>query len=311
MSEPPAIAVRGLRHGYGGAAALDGVSFDVPAGGFLALLGRNGAGKTTLVNAVCALLRPDAGEVTVYGRDARRAPRAVRRQFGLVFQDPTVDERLTLRENLAIHARLYGVPRRERGDRIHAALARVDLAGRANERAGALSRGLKRRLEIARALVHGPRVLVLDEPTAGLDAASRRDLRALVGELRARDAVAVLLTTHLIEEAEDADRIAVLDRGRLCALDTPGGLRARTPAPPLRLTFADADAASAAANALTVPRRRAGATLWVQAGDRCAHLADLLSDPDARAQVTGVELAPPTLEDAFLHLTGGTEERDA
>jgi len=299
-----AIEVRDLRHSYAGVCALDGVSFTLPAGGFAALLGRNGAGKTTLVHAICALLTPDGGDVVVGGASARHTPRAVRAHLGAVFQDPTLDARLTLRENLDFHARLYGLPRRGRRRRVADALNTVGLGERADARAGTLSRGMTRRLEIARAIVHAPRVLVLDEPTAGLDVQSRREVWTCLHALRTRHGVTLLLTTHDIGEAEDAEVVAVLDRGRLCALDTPAALRARSRRYPIRLTLTDAEAAADAAARLPVPSRRRGAVLWIDAAAREALRDALARDAVLWQRVTRLDMAAPSLEDAFLDLTG-------
>ena len=299
-----AIAVRELRHTYAGVTALDGITLDLPAGGFTALLGRNGAGKTTLVLAICGLLRPAGGDVIVGGASTADSPRAVRGQLGIVFQDPALDARLTAWENLDFHARLYGVPRRERSARVRDALATVGLADRADARAGTLSRGLKRRLEIARALTPAPRVLVLDEPTTGLDVQSWYRIWACLDALRARTGTTLLVTTHRIDEAEDADRVGVLDGGRLCALDTPDALRARSGGGALRLTLTDSDAAAEAAARLPGVSRWSGVTLWLADGERGAVRAALLRDPALWDRVTSLATAAPSLEDAFLDLTG-------
>ena len=221
------IRVERVSHRYGEIVALEEVEFAVAHGLFFALLGPNGAGKTTLVHILCTLLRPTAGDAYVAGFSVRRFPDRVRRQLGLVFQEPSLDDRLTVFENLDFHARIYGVPRREFAHRVEELLELVELAPRRNVQVRWLSRGMKRRLEVARAMLHRPAVLVLDEPTVGLDVQTRRRLWEYVAQLRRREGVTLVLTTHYIAEAEAADVVAILDRGRLVALGTPRELKRR------------------------------------------------------------------------------------
>jgi ABC-2 type transport system ATP-binding protein len=216
----PAIEAKALGRRYGNVAAVEGVSFAVGQGEFFALLGPNGAGKTTTLHMLTTLLTPSSGRAAVMGYDVVKAAAEVRKRLGMVFQDPALDDRLTARENLEIHAVLYGVPRRERRDAVAAALSWAALADAAARRVRTFSGGMKRRLELARALMHGPDVLFLDEPTLGLDPQGRRNLWERIAALRA-EGLTVLMTTHNLPEAEACDRVGIIDGGRLIALGTP------------------------------------------------------------------------------------------
>jgi len=221
----PIIEVTHLSKHYGRLRAVDDVSFTVEAGEIFGFLGPNGAGKTTTIHALCTLLRPTAGRAAVAGYDVTAHPHAVRRAIGIIFQDPSLDERLTAYENLNFHGILYGVPRADRRRRIGEVLELVGLAGRARGIVKTFSGGMKRRLEMARGLLHRPQVLFLDEPTLGLDPQSRNRMWEYLRELRRETGITMFLTTHYMDEAEYCDRIAIIDRGKLIALDTPEGLK--------------------------------------------------------------------------------------
>jgi ABC-2 type transport system ATP-binding protein len=225
---PLAIEARSLGRRYGDVAAVVDVSFAVGRGEFFALLGPNGAGKTTTVHMLTTLVVPTTGHAAVMGHDVVTAPAEVRRTLGMVFQDPALDDRLTARENLEIHAVLYGVPRRARAERVARALDWATLTEAAGRRVRTFSGGMKRRLELARALMHDPSVLFLDEPTLGLDPQGRRHLWERLESLR-RDGMTVLMTTHYLHEAEACDRVAIVDAGRVAALGVPGELVAAQP----------------------------------------------------------------------------------
>ena len=231
MGEPgrePAVECTALVRRYGDVVAVDDVSFAVARGEFFALLGPNGAGKTTTVNVLTTLSSPTSGSARVLGHDVVERPQDVRRSLGMVFQDPALDDGLTARETLALHAVLYEVPRAERRDRIGRALAWATLEGAADRRVRTFSGGMKRRLELARALIHEPGVLLLDEPTLRLDPQGRRNLWDRIEDLR-RDGMTVLMTTHYLHEAASCDRVGILDHGRLVALGAPGDLIASMP----------------------------------------------------------------------------------
>ena len=212
---------------YGAIRAVDGVSLKVSAGEFIALLGPNGAGKTTLFQLLSGLFVPDSGRIEIMGHDMLRDPVPALAKLGIVFQQPTLDLELTVTGNLLFHAGLHGIPRAVAKARIEAELARLGLAERAHDKTIQLSGGNRRRVELARALLHEPRVLLMDEATVGLDPASRNDLRKLILSLRAERSVAVLWATHLCDEVEDADRVIVLHHGKVLADTTPAELVAK------------------------------------------------------------------------------------
>jgi len=213
---------------YGSIRAVDGVSFSVAPGEFVALLGPNGAGKTTLFQLLSGLFVPDSGRVEIMGQDMRRNPVPALAMLGIVFQQPALDLELSVSENLLFHAGLQGMRRSVARERIAVALKRLSLADRAKDKAGQLSGGNRRRVELARALLHDPRVLLMDEATVGLDPASRSDLLKLMLTLRAERSVAVLWATHLCDEVSDADRVIVLHHGKVRADATPAQLIARS-----------------------------------------------------------------------------------
>lgn len=213
---------------YGPVRAVDGVSLSIRAGELVALLGPNGAGKSTLFQLLSGLFTPDQGHIAIMGHDMARDPVPALAGLGIVFQQPTLDLELTVAGNLRFHAGLHGIPRGEADRRISTALERVGLAQHARAKAGSLSGGNRRRVELARALLHEPRVLLMDEPTVGLDPASRADLVRLVSDLKSTSAVAVLWATHLCDEVAGADRVVVMHRGRVLQDTTPAGLLAAT-----------------------------------------------------------------------------------
>jgi len=225
-SSPARLAVSGLTVRRGNRSVLDGLAFEVAAGEIFGLLGPNGAGKTTAFQVLAGLL-PGTGTFTLDGMPIRPGDRTLRARMGVVFQEPALDPRFTARENLALSARMYGLGRGAARERIAAELAATGLADRADEPVGTFSGGMRRRIELARALVHDPAILVLDEPTTGLDEGAFRDVWARLHALRAARGLTILLTTHRPEEAERCDRLGILDGGRLVACDTPEGLRRR------------------------------------------------------------------------------------
>src|SRR5436853_525860 len=222
----PAIQVRGLVKDYGEVKAVRGVDFEVATGEVFGFLGPNGAGKTTTINMLCTLAKPTTGWATVAGHDVVADRDDVRRNIGLVFQDTTLDNYLTAEQNLRLHAELYGVPRAVVGPRMRDVMEMVGLWERRKSLVGTFSGGMRRRLEIARGLLHSPRVLFLDEPTVGLDPQTRSSIWGYIGELSQREEITIFLTTHYMDEAEYCDRIAIMDRGRIIVLDTPQALKA-------------------------------------------------------------------------------------
>src|ERR1700722_2381216 len=222
----PAILVDHVVKRYGRTVALTDVSFDVQRQELFALLGPNGAGKTTLLHILCTILQPDSGTVRIGGLDVIAHPTRGRRDVGVVFQEPSLDDRLTVHENLNFHGLVYGVPRRLRRQRIEEMLALVELTEWREKLVRTLSSGMKRRVEIARALIHDSRILFLDEPTVGLDAQSRERIWEYLGRLRSQRELTIVVTTHYIEEVEGCDRVCIIDRGQILAIDTPAALKA-------------------------------------------------------------------------------------
>jgi ABC-2 type transport system ATP-binding protein len=225
-ASPPAMQVRDIVKSYGRRHALDGVTLAVRPGEFVALLGPNGAGKTTLFQLLSGLFMPDSGQVEVMGHDMRRDPVPALASLGIVFQQTTLDPELSVAANLLFHAGLHGMPHGIAKTRIGAELQRIGLADRAKDRVRTLSGGNRRRVELARALLHAPRILLMDEPTVGLDPASRRDLIRLVRKVRDEQGIAILWATHLCEEAASTDRVVVLHQGKVLRDTTPAAMLA-------------------------------------------------------------------------------------
>src|SRR5947209_18356893 len=223
----PAIAVNGLKKNYGEVHAVRGVDFEVASGEVFGFLGPNGAGKTTTSNMLCTLVTPTAGSATVAGHDVVHERDDVRRNIGLVFQDPTLDNYLTAVQNLRLHAELYGLQRDVVAPRMQQVLEMVGLWERKDTPVGTFSGGMRRRLEIARGMMHSPRVLFLDEPTIGLDPQTRRSIWTYIRELKEREEITIFMTTHYMDEAEWCDRIAIMDQGQIVALDPPETLKAQ------------------------------------------------------------------------------------
>jgi ABC-2 type transport system ATP-binding protein len=267
-----------------------------------AFLGPNGAGKSTTIKMLCTLSRPTGGHATVAGFDVATRAKAVRRHIGLVFQEQTLDEQLTANENLRFHAVLYRVPRDQVESRIRHVLELVDLAERGNDLVSTFSGGMARRLEIARALLHTPEVLFLDEPTIGLDPQTRALMWDDVLRMRRDEGVTVFLTTHYMDEAEYADRIAIIDRGRIVALDTPTNLKAAVGADSVELQTAD-DTSAVGALAVAgydVHSTEAGMTVITADGESAVPSLIVA----AGVPVRHVHVHRPTLDDVFLKFTG-------
>ena len=304
-----AIRVEALVKHYGDVVALDGVDFDVPAGTVFGLLGPNGAGKTTAVRVLATILRPDAGHAEVMGFDVVRDAAAVRFQIGLAGQSAAVDANLTGRENLRLIGTLAQMPRRDVAPRASELLERFDLSDAADRPVRTYSGGMRRRLDVAAALVQRPPVLFLDEPTTGLDIQSRTELWAVIRELVGAGST-VLLTTQYLEEADRlADRVAVVDHGRVVANDTAAGLKAQVARTVIEIGMADDDQAKRAQETLArgTPLRpeRDGAVLRIPSNDSSGALMDVLRRLDADALTPStLTLREPTLDDAFLALTG-------
>jgi ABC-2 type transport system ATP-binding protein len=303
------IEARGLVKRYGDVQAVNGLDLAVGTGETFGFLGPNGAGKSTTIKILCTLALPTAGEASVAGFDVVRERAAVRRNIGLVFQDTTLDQYLSAERNLRFHGELYGVPRQVIAERSRLVLDMVGLWERRDGRVATFSGGMKRRLEIARGLLHSPRVLFLDEPTVGLDPQTRASIWNYLDELRRRESITIFLTTHYMDEAEHCDRIAILNEGRIIALDTPAALKASVGTDRVQITTEDDDAAIASLARLfdiTGERRDGQVMFHVADGERFVpRLFAELPVP-----IRAVSVARPSLDDVFLAYTG-TTIRDA
>jgi ABC-2 type transport system ATP-binding protein len=297
------IEVENLSKHYGKLNAVDGISFNVGEGEIFGFLGPNGAGKTTTINMLCTLLTPTGGKATVNGFDITKARSEVRRSIGLVFQEPTLDEYLTAEQNLRFHAYAYRIPANEREKRISELLGLVELTDRRKSKVRTFSGGMKRRLEIARGLLHNPRVLFLDEPTLGLDPQTRRNIWDHITTLRKQNKLTIFLTTHYMDEAENCDRITVIDHGRVIALDTPDKLKDALGGDVVTLVAEDNVKAAAELKekfALTPIVQDGTITFSVPQGEK--FLPKLMEGFTNRLISIGVRR--PTLDDVFLQLTG-------
>jgi ABC-2 type transport system ATP-binding protein len=301
----PAVAVEGLAKRYGDVEAVRGIDFEVRRGEVFGFLGPNGAGKSTTIGMLCTLVSPTGGRAAVAGFDVVARRDDVRRNIGLVFQDPTLDGYLSAEQNLRLHAELYGVPRAIVKPRMQQVLEMVGLWERRKSRANTFSGGMKRRLEIARGLLHSPRVLFLDEPTVGLDPQTRASIWGYIRELREREDITIFLTTHYMDEAEYCDRIAIMDHGRIIVIDTPEALKASVGQDRVQLQTDDAAATIAAlreAFGLEAKVAEGEVTFHVERGE--AFLPELFARLDV--PIRGVRLARPSLDDVFMSYTGST-----
>ena len=304
-ARPAAVEVVGLEKRYGEVEAVRGVDFRVEPGETFGFLGPNGAGKSTTINILCTLARPTAGSARVAGHDVRTERDEVRRSIGLVFQDPTLDIDLTAEQNVRFHGELYGVPKALLDRRIDDLLGLVGLSERRGSVVETFSGGMKRRLEIARGLLHSPRVLFLDEPTIGLDPQSRASVWEYVRALKEREDITVFLTTHYMDEAENCDRIAIMSQGRIVALDTPDALKAAVGKDRVQITTADDEAAIASLRS----------TFGIEAGMHSGEVTFAVADgerfvprlfAELGVPIRSVSVASPSLDDVFLSHTGRT-----
>lgn len=300
----PALALDAVSHAYGAHPALREVSFDVETGALHALLGPNGSGKTTLFRILTTLLRPDAGTARIAGESVTERPDAVRRRFGVAFQHVALDEQLTVAENLGVQAALYGLSRSAANERAAHLLAALGLDALAQRRIRTLSGGEKRRADLARALMHRPSMLLLDEPTTALDPTARRQFHDLLAHLRATEGVTILMATHLLDEAEDADAVTILHRGHVVADGSPDVLRAQLGDETLWITPMPGGALGNG----HLPDLGSATVTRVGSRLRIAHdrPAEVLADVSARfpGAIAAATLRRPTLEDVFASATG-------
>jgi len=300
-----AISVQGLVKRFGELEAVRGVDFEVATGEVFGFLGPNGAGKTTTINMLCTLAKPTAGAASVAGHDVVRERDDVRRHIGLVFQDPTLDGYLTAAQNLKLHAELYGVQSDLVAPRMRQVMTMVGLWERRDAPVATFSGGMRRRLEIARGLMHSPRVLFLDEPTIGLDPQTRRSIWSYIRELKQREEITIFMTTHYMDEAEWCDRIAIMDNGKIVALDAPEALKAQVGKDRVTIDTDDDDAAIAALSdrfGIEAKVAEGRVTFGVPAGEEFVpRLFAELGMP-----IRSVSVSRPTLDDVFMAYTGTT-----
>jgi ABC-2 type transport system ATP-binding protein len=303
MSIAPAVDIAHLAHRYGEHEAIRDLSFSVGQREIFALLGPNGSGKTTLFRVLSTLIPIQQGEVRILGLDLRREASAIRAQLGVVFQSPSIDKKLTVQENLIHHGRLYGLGGRELRTRADEMLNRLKLADRSRDLVETLSGGLRRRVELATGMLHRPRLLLLDEPSTGLDPGARSDLWQYLEQVRDNDDVTVVVTTHLLEEAERADRIAIMHKGQLAALDTPSALQAAVGGDAITIRTKDPAGLSAEIQKqFNIPAMVLDNSVRLEQPNGHQWIPRLVEAfPDRTESIT---LGRPTLEDVFIHFTG-------
>ncbi len=308
---PTAIEISNLIKKFGTTTALDGVSFNINEGEFFGLLGPNGAGKTTLIRILTTLIKPTEGQAKVMGVDVKEMSAEVRKVIGVIPQAMTTDLDLTGYENMDIYARFYSIPKRERKERIEQLLEMVELKERAGELVAAYSGGMRRRLEIARGLIHKPSILILDEPTIGLDPQSRHVVWELLQKFRNEDSLTILMTTHYMDEAEIlCSRLAIIDYGKIVAMDTIDALKKQLPQKDVvELSFSGVDSNKAVEETKKISFVHTAVTsdgtmrVSVDNGAQSIPmLIDLLKKIGAK--VSSVILKQQTLEDVFIHFTG-------
>ncbi|MBI3829964.1 MAG: ATP-binding cassette domain-containing protein [Planctomycetes bacterium] len=298
-----AAEVDGLSFRYKERAALDGVRFSVGKGEIFGLLGPNGSGKTTLFRILSTLIPPQQGTARIFGKDVKAETEAVRREIGVVFQAPSLDKKLTAAENLRHQGHLYGLGGAELSKRIGEMLSRVGMRDRANDLTEKMSGGQRRRVELAKGLLHRPKLMLLDEPSTGLDPGARRDLMTYLKELSERDGVTSLLTTHLMEEAEQCSRLAVMREGKLVALDTPEALKATIGGHVVTIKMKDPQGAAVRLGArLQIKPQVVDETIRVEHPDGHRFVAQVVEA--FPGEIDSISVSKPTLEDVFVHLTG-------
>ncbi len=299
----PAIAVAGVSHAYGPRQALVDLSLEIAPAEIFAVLGPNGGGKTTLFRLLSTLIPLQAGSAAIFGHDLRREQQAVRRLMGVVFQAPSLDRKLTVAENIRLQAVLYGLHGAELTRRLNELLEHFALRDRAGEMTEQLSGGLRRRVELAKGMIHQPRLLLLDEPSAGLDPAARADLWQYLRRLRESQGTTIVLTTHYLDEADGADRIAIVNEGRLVALGLPDELRAEVGGDSITIETQEAQSLAAdIGNSLGLVAQVVDESVRLEVKDGHTWISRIVESFTGR--ISGIRLGKPTLEDVFIAKTG-------
>ncbi|MDV2582440.1 ATP-binding cassette domain-containing protein [Alkalibacillus haloalkaliphilus] len=298
------ITVKDLKKSYKKIDAVKGINFDVKEGEIFGFLGPNGAGKSTTINMICTMLPPSSGEIIINDYNVNKQKDEVRSSIGIIFQENTLDEKLTANENLKLHCRFYNVPKEKRHARIQEVLQIVDLVDEQNQRVEEYSGGMKRRLEIARGLLHYPKVLFLDEPTVGLDPNTRAHLWKYILKLKEQEGITMFLTTHYLDEAEISDRVAIMDQGEIIAIDSPTALKDQLGGDLIELSTEDNDQAlkeieEKVENAdITV----SGDTIHLKVASSDAFISSFIKTLEI--PITQLNIRKPTLNDVFLAFTG-------
>ncbi|GAA0470642.1 ATP-binding cassette domain-containing protein [Alkalibacillus silvisoli] len=298
------ITVKDLKKSYKKVDAVKGINFEVKEGEIFGFLGPNGAGKSTTINMICTMLPPSSGQIVINGYDVNKEKDEVRSSIGIIFQENTLDEKLTANENLMLHCRFYNVPKDKRHTRIHEVLEIVDLVDEQNQRVEEYSGGMKRRLEIARGLLHYPKVLFLDEPTVGLDPNTRAHLWKYILKLKEQEGITMFLTTHYLDEAEISDRVAIMDQGQIIAIDSPTSLKDQLGGDLIELSTEDNEQALKEINEkvenadVTVN----GDTIHLKVASSDAFISSFIKTLEI--PITTLNIRKPTLNDVFLAFTG-------
>ncbi len=296
------IKTEGITKKYGKLVAVDNLNLEVEEGEICGLLGPNGAGKTTLISMLCTILKPTSGRAWVNGFDTQKESSKVRKSIGIVFQQPSVDDLLTGRENLELHNLLFEVPKRIRKQRIDEVLALVDLEKRADDLVNTYSGGMRRRLELARGIMHHPKILFLDEPTLGLDPQTREHIWEYIRALREKECTTVMLTTHYMEEAESlCDRVAIIDYGKIVVFDSPQALKSEVAGDVVKIKQKEPDIEKLRRLEYVMKAEEKDGLLYISIKDAGRHLQDLLAHTGT---IDFVEVRSGTLNDVFLHYTG-------
>ena len=298
-----AISVRGLRKSYGDREAVKGIDFEVPEGSFFAFLGPNGAGKSTTISIICSLMEQDSGEVLLFGNDSSLP--GVRRDIGVVFQDSMMDHMLTVRENVTLRGSMYGLTGDDLKDAVSSAISKADAMEFADQRYGQLSGGQRRRADIARALVHSPRILLLDEPTSGLDPQTRKTIWETITTLNRESGMTIFLTTHYMEEASESDDVVIIDHGTIVAHGTPVQLREKYCSDNMVLVPLDMEKLCSTLDSSGTPYTVVKDVIHMDIQNTMDALPIIES---VKGLISSFEVRMGTLDDAFINITGGELE---